>query len=133
MMNNAHKKNLVINPENYELKLDENMYIFNWFDGYQLTAFVSESLEEKSSIFFITSLLFICSNRILLGFSLLKGTQEFQLWELSCIQYNIFFLQRQKKILLEMKIRTFSTKIGLYDESANIKTDDETSFFLLLL
>ncbi|CAF4890809.1 unnamed protein product [Pieris macdunnoughi] len=38
----------IFRPENNGWKLEDNQYQFDWFDGDQLPAFVSESLDKNS-------------------------------------------------------------------------------------
>ncbi|GFT30679.1 uncharacterized protein TNCV_758831 [Trichonephila clavipes] len=48
LWSNAHMKGICIfSPENNGWTLEDNQYHFNWFDGDQLPAFVSESLQDE--------------------------------------------------------------------------------------
>ncbi|GFY58233.1 uncharacterized protein TNIN_74431 [Trichonephila inaurata madagascariensis] len=49
LWSNAHMKGIcTFSPENKVWTLEDNQYHFNWFDGDQLLAFVSESLQDES-------------------------------------------------------------------------------------
>ncbi|GFY41708.1 uncharacterized protein TNIN_279911 [Trichonephila inaurata madagascariensis] len=51
LWSNAHMKGICIfSPENNGWTLEDNQYHFNWFDGDQLPAFVSESLQDESEV-----------------------------------------------------------------------------------